>query len=72
MGHFLRSDIVTQEWHKVVFHRNVLFDLYTNDCMSTYTNNYIMKYADVTVIISLLHKDMDLSSSHSEMDTLIQ
>ncbi len=50
----------------------VLFALYTNDCRSTYTNNYIMKYADDTVILSLLHKDMDLSSYHSEIDTFIQ
>ncbi len=31
-----------------------------------------MKYADDTVILSLLHKDMDLSSYHSEIDIFIQ
>ncbi len=49
-----------------------LFTLYTNDCRSTCTNNDIMKYADGTVILSLLHKDMDLSSCHSEIETSIQ
>ncbi len=31
-----------------------------------------MKYADDTVILSLLHKDMDVSSYHSEIDAFIQ
>ncbi len=35
-----------------------------------HTNNHIMKYADDTVILSLLH--IDLSSYHSEIDTFIR
>ncbi len=31
-----------------------------------------MKYADGTVILILLHKDMDLSSCHREIETSIQ
>ncbi len=50
----------------------VLFALYANDCRSTYTNNYIMKYADDIAILSRLCKDMDLTSYPSEINTFIQ
>ncbi len=45
MGHFLRSDINTGVPQDCVL-SPVLFASYTNDCRSTYTINYIMKYAD--------------------------
>jgi hypothetical protein len=32
----------------------LLYILYTNDCISKYTNRYFLKFADDTVIVSLL------------------
>ncbi len=34
----------------------LLFTLYTNDCRNQYINNYIIKFSDDTVILSLLTK----------------
>ncbi|KAF7668648.1 hypothetical protein LDENG_00299480, partial [Lucifuga dentata] len=36
-----------------------LYILYTNDCRSKYQNRHILKFADDTVIISLLHGKED-------------
>lgn len=35
----------------------LLFTLYTNDCTSTYDNRHFLKFADDTVIVSLLNND---------------
>ncbi len=37
-----------------------------------YTNNYIIKFADDTVILNLLHKDMDPYVYHDEISTFIK
>ncbi len=50
----------------------VLFTLYTNDCISSNTRNYIFKLSDDTAILSLLYKDSDLSFYHSEIKTFEQ
>ncbi len=34
----------------------LLFIMYTNDCRSMHENSYIIKYADDSVVVSLLHE----------------
>ncbi len=36
---------------------SLLFILYTNSCTSTFTNRHLIKYADDTALVSLLHDD---------------
>jgi len=38
----------------------LLFILYTGDCRSKYENRHCVKFADDTVIVSLLHNDEDV------------
>ena len=35
----------------------LLFILYTNDCRSTYSNRYLIKFSDDTALLSLLYND---------------
>ena len=35
----------------------LLFILYTNDCRSTYSNRYLIKFSDDTALLSLLFND---------------
>ena len=42
----------------------ILHILYTNDCTSSSTNNYIIKFSDDSAILSLLHADSDISNVH--------
>ena len=49
-----------------------LFTLYTNDCRTVHPNNYMVKFADDTVLLSLLHKDMDPSVYQDEIDLFIK
>ena len=39
----------------------ILYILYTNDCTSSSTNNYIIQFSDDSAILSLLHVDSDIS-----------
>lgn len=49
----------------------LLFTLYTNECRSHHTNNYIIKFSDDTVILSLLMQDSDASVYQSEIDRVV-
>ena len=49
----------------------ILYFLYTNDCTSSSTNNYIIKCSDDSAILSLLHADSDISMYTSEIETFI-
>ena len=48
----------------------MLHILYTNDCTSSSTNNYIIKFSDDSAILSLLHADSDISMYTSEIEAL--
>ncbi len=50
----------------------ILFTLYTNDCRRVHPNYSIFKFVDDTAIVSLLHKDMDSSVYHDEINTFIK
>ncbi len=51
------DSIVKKTQQRLYFLRKLLlFIIYTNDCWSMYENSYIIKYADDSVIGSLLHK----------------
>lgn len=74
MGHFLKSDIAAQECHKVVFHR-LCFLYYTRITAGAHILIIISRNMLMTLsfsLLSLLHKGMDLSSYHGEIDTFIQ
>ena len=49
-----------------------LFTLYTNDCRTVHPNNYMVRFADDTVLLNLLHKDMDPSVYQDEIDLFIK
>lgn len=50
----------------------VLFTLYTNGCVRKTTNNYVVKFSDDTAILSLLYKDQEISSYHSDTEQLVE
>ena len=45
-----------------------LFTLYTNDCVSSYPNQYVVKFSDDTVILSLLTSKSNLLSHTAGVD----
>ena len=49
----------------------ILYILYTNDCTSSSTNNYIIKCSDDSAILSLLHVDSDISMYTSEIESCV-
>ena len=49
----------------------ILYILYTNDCTSSSTNNYIIKFSDDSAILSLLHADSDISMYTSEIESFV-
>ena len=49
-----------------------LFTLYTKDCRTVQPNNHMVKFADDTVLLSLVHKDMDPSVYQDEIDLFIK
>ena len=49
----------------------ILYFLYTNDCTSSSTNNYIIKCSDDLAILSLLHADSDISMYTSEIESFV-
>ena len=49
----------------------ILYILYTNDCTSSITNNYIIKFSDDSAILSLLHADSDISMYTSEIESFV-
>ena len=49
----------------------ILYFLYTNDCTSSSTNNYIIKFSDDSAILSLLHADSDISMYTSEIESFV-
>lgn len=48
-----------------------LFTLYTNDCVSSGPNQYIVKFSDDTVILSLLTKHCDLNIHQTAVDKFV-
>lgn len=58
------SDVYSSQVPKCVL-SPLLHILYTDDCQSQYDNRFILKFADDSVIVSLMHdseKNMALSS----------
>ena len=49
----------------------ILYFLYTNDCTSSSTNNYIITFSDDSAILSLLHVDSDISMCTSEIESFV-
>ena len=49
----------------------ILYFLYTNDCTSSSTNNYIITFSDDSAILSLLHADSDVSMYTSEIESFV-
>ena len=49
----------------------ILYILYTNDCTSSGTNNYVITFSDDSAILSLLHTDSDISMYTSEIESLV-
>ena len=49
----------------------ILYFLYTNNCTSSSTNNYIIKCSDDSAILSLLHADSDISMYTSEIESFV-
>ena len=49
----------------------ILYILHTNDCTSSSTNNYIIKFSDDSAILSLLHADSDISMYTSEIESFV-
>ena len=49
----------------------ILHILYTNDCTSSSTNNYIITFSDDSAILSLLHADSDISMYTSEIESFV-
>ena len=47
----------------------IFYILYTNDCTSRSTNNYIIKMFDDSAILNLLHADSDISMYTSEIES---
>ncbi|KAK0155032.1 RNA-directed DNA polymerase from mobile element jockey [Merluccius polli] len=45
----------------------ILFTLYTNNCKSQYSNNYIIKFSDDTVLLSLLLAQSDTGEYRTEV-----
>ncbi len=50
----------------------LLFTLYTNDCRNRYINNYIIKFSDDTVILSLLTKNSNVGMYRSEIEGVVR
>ena len=49
----------------------ILYILYTNDCTSSSTNNYIIKFSDDSAILSLLHADSDIGMYTSKIESFV-
>ena len=49
----------------------ILYFLYTNDCTSSSTNNYIITFSDDSAILRLLHADSDISMYTSEIESFV-
>ena len=49
----------------------ILYILYTNDCTSSSTNNYIITFSDDSAILSLLHIDSDISMYTSDIESFV-
>ena len=49
----------------------VLFTIYTNECVSKNPHNDIVKSSDDTAILSLLYRDQDTASYHSEIKQFV-
>ena len=49
----------------------ILYILYTNDCISSSTNNYIIKFSDDSAILSVLQADSDISMYISEIESFV-
>ena len=46
--------------------------LYTNDCTSNSTNNYIIKFSDDSaILLCLLHADSDISMYTYEIESFV-
>ncbi|KAF7645183.1 hypothetical protein LDENG_00208800 [Lucifuga dentata] len=50
----------------------LLFTLYTNDCRNQNENNYIIKFSDDTVILSLLEQGSDASLYKAEIEKFVE
>ena len=52
----------------------ILYIMYTNNCTSSSTNNYIIKFSDdsaISLLVSLLHADSDISMYTSEIESFV-
>ena len=68
----LSQSVVTNTGAPQVCIRSPIFYiLYTNDCTSSSTNNYIIKCSDDSAILSLLHADSDISMYTSEIESFV-
>ena len=50
----------------------ILYILYTNDCTSSSSKNYIIKFSDDSAILSLLHADSDISMYTSDIESFVR
>ncbi len=50
----------------------ILFTLYTNECSSCDSTNFIVKFSDDTAILSLLYENTDLSVYFSEVSRFVE
>ena len=49
----------------------IVYTLYTNDCTSSSTNNYMIQCSDNSAILSLLHAESDISMYTSEIESFV-
>ena len=49
----------------------ILYFLYTNDCTSSSTNNYIIQFSDDLAILSVLHANSDINIYTSEIESFV-
>ena len=50
---------------------SLLFTLYTNDCVSSQPDQYLVKFSDDTVILSLLTSESTISSHTNGVDRFV-
>ena len=51
---------------------SLLFTLYTNECVSSHANQYLIKFSDDTVILSLLTSKDNISSHTTGVDRFVE
>ena len=51
---------------------SLLFTLYTNECVSSQANQYVIKFSDDTVILSLLTSEDNISSHTTGVDRFVR